>query len=93
MDVEAVRALARAHHVQRLELFGSAARGEVHHDYDFLVVFEPMPPLEHGRAYLSLWQKLEAVLQEKVDLIELEAVKNPFFLKSIEHDRTLLYAA
>jgi uncharacterized protein len=94
MNLETVRELARSHHVRRLELFGSASRNDpLHRDYDFLVVFEPLPPLEHGRAYLSLWQALEATLHHKVDLVELEAVKNPFFLKSIEQDRTLVYAA
>jgi hypothetical protein len=28
-----------------------------------------------------------------VDLIELEAVKNPYFLESIKQDRVLLYAS
>ena len=79
---EHLKAIARQHRVKRLELFGSAARGESAHDHDFLVEFEPMPALEHGRAYFALLHALE-----------LEAVKNPYFLESIKQDRVLLYAS
>lgn len=88
-----LREIARQHRVKQLELFGSAARGSRPNDYDFLVQFEPMGPLEHGRAYFRLKETLEATLGKPVDLIELEAVNNPYFLKSIAPDRTLVYAA
>jgi hypothetical protein len=50
-----------------------------------------MPALEHGRAYFALLHVLELEVG-KVDLIELEAVKNPYFLESIKQDRVLLSA-
>lgn len=52
-----------------------------------------MEPLAHGRAYFSLLQSLEQALGAKVDLIELEAVKNPYFLRAIESERVVVYAA
>lgn len=89
-----LQALARHYQVKRLELFGSAARGESHpSDHDFLVEFEPLEPLEHGRMYFGLLQGLEEALGGKVDLVELEAVANPYFLKAIEGERVLVYAA
>ncbi|WP_337871567.1 nucleotidyltransferase domain-containing protein [Meiothermus sp.] len=91
-----LRQIARQNRVKRLELFGSAARGAEPNDYDFLVLFEPMEPmepLEHGRAYFRLKETLESALGKPVDLIEIEAVKNPYFLKSIAPDRMLVYAA
>ena len=49
-NLERIFELAREHRVKRLELVGSAARGVANPgDYDFLVEFEPLPPLEHGR--------------------------------------------
>jgi uncharacterized protein len=93
LPLESVRAIAAAHDVQRLELFGSTARGEVGRDFDFLVTFKPMPPLEHGRAYFALLANLEASLGRKVDLLELEAIRNPFFLAAIAADRALIYGA
>ena len=92
IHLEHLKAIAHQHRVKRLELFGSAARGEPADDHDFLVEFEPMPVLEHGRAYFALLHALELELG-KVDLIELEAVKNPYFLESIKQDRVLLYAS
>ena len=91
LPLESVRAIAAAHGVQRLELFGSVARGEVGRDYDFLVTFKPIPPLEHGRAYFALLVSLEASLGRSVDLLELEAIRNPFFLAAIAADRALIY--
>ena len=93
IDIEALQAAARLHRVQRLELFGSAARGAVPNDYDFLVVFESLPPLEHGRAYLALLTELQRVLGKPVDLLELEELRNPYFLQNIQSDRTLIYGA
>ena len=93
MNLEVIKRAAAAHHVKRLELFGSAARGETPKDYDFLVVFEPLPPLEHGRAYFALLEELQGMLDKPVDLIEVEALKNPYFLRGIEADRMLVYGA
>ncbi len=62
-------------------------------DIDFLVEFEP---LEHGRYadhYFGLLEDLETLLERKVDLVTIRAVKNPYFLESIGRSRELLYAA
>ena len=88
--------LCRRHHVRRLELFGSAARGEfddTSSDIYFLMEFEP---LEHGAYadhYFGLLEDLETLLGRKVDLVVIRAVKNPYFLESVGRSRELLYAA
>ena len=56
-----------------------------------MVTFAPLQPLIHGRAYLQLAQALEDTLGAPVDLIEEEAVDNPYFLKAIRKDRVLIY--
>lgn len=94
LEFAPLRQIAQQHRVKRLELFGSAARGEANpNDFDFLVEFETMEPLEHGRVYFKLLESLEHTLGASVDLVELEAVRNPYFLKSIALDRVLIYAA
>jgi len=91
-NLENVQKLAREHRVGRLGLFGSAARRvEIPGNYHFLVEFEPMPPLEHGRMYLSLLSALERLCESKVDLLELEALENHYFIAAIEPDRKVLY--
>ncbi|CAM3765100.1 nucleotidyltransferase family protein [Deinococcus frigens] len=88
-----LRELARDHRGQRLDLFGSVARGEADtHDYDFLVTLEPLPLLEHGRAYLSLLSALEDALAAPVDLVESEALSNPYFAAQVQRECVNIYA-
>lgn len=88
--------LCRRYHVQRLELFGSAA-GESfdsrRSDVDFLVEFEPLAEGEHADAYFGLRESLELLLSRPIDLVMTKAIRNPYFLEAIEPSRTLLYAA
>lgn len=92
---DALAALCRRHHIARLEVFGSAARGEdfhPHSDADLLVEFEP-----EFRVGLDEWdavrRELESLLERRVDLVQSGAVRNPFVQRQIERDRQLLYAA
>ncbi len=93
--LETIRQLARTHQVARLEVFGSAAtdRFDENSDVDLLVLFKPMPVLEHGGSFLGLKGDLEAALGRRVDLLEIGSVTNPYFLKAIAAERFLLYAA
>jgi predicted nucleotidyltransferase len=75
-----IAALCRRFQVRRLEVFGSAARGNDfdpgRSDADFLVEFEPesgLPPLEQ---YVGLAAALEALLGRPVDLVEREAIED-----------------
>ena len=88
--------LCRRHQVRVLELFGSAADGTFdpkESDLDFLVDFLPLEPVQHARSYFGLLFDLEDMFHRKIDLVETGAVENPYFLKTINKNRTLLYAA
>ena len=88
--------LCSRYHVQRLELFGSAVRGTFElerSDLDFLVTFAPMEPVDYARSYFGLLAELQTLFERSVDLVELEAQDNPYFLAAIEPTRELLYAA
>jgi uncharacterized protein len=95
-NARAVEQLCREFRVHRLELFGSAV-GETFDprtsDLDFLVEFEELDLDEYADAYFGLLEGLRELFQRNVDLVMVSAVKNPYFLKSIERTRTLLYAA
>ena len=83
--------------VGRLELFGSATtEGEFdpqRSDLDFLVEFLSLQPGEHADAYFGLLFALQDLFGRNIDLVMTGAVKNPYFLESINRNRTLLYAA
>ncbi len=91
-----LKALCRQYHVKTLELFGSATDGTwdpVRSDLDFLVDFHLMAPGPHAKAYFGLWFGLQDLFGRRVDLVEAPAVTNRYFLKSINDQRQVLYAA
>lgn len=91
-----LRALCREYRVKRLELYGSAARGEddpTTSDYDFLVEFLPLQAGEYADCYFGLREGLENVLGRRVDLSMLTAIKNAYFLEQIESSRVPIYEA
>ena len=88
--------LCQQYHVRRLEIFGSAATGvfePASSDIDFLVEFEDLDHAAYADAYFGLQESLSALYWRPVDLVTTSAVHNPYFLRSIEKSRALLYAA
>ncbi len=80
--------------VQRLDLFGSAVTGQYNpeeSDLDFVVEFQPLPAGEYADAYFGLLESLEQLFDCPVDLIIGSAIKNPYFLQSVEKTRTAVY--
>ena len=74
--------------VRSLSIFGSTARGEarVDSDVDVLVEFEGPATLD---SYLALKERLEQVLQTRVDLVTSKGVK-PRLKKIIEREAVLV---
>jgi predicted nucleotidyltransferase len=89
-----IEILCRKHSVKRLELFGSAARGEAHPaDIDFFVEFTDYSAPTIADQWFGLQEDLQTLLKTKVDLVSPRTAKNPYFLKSANRDRVTLYAA
>ena len=83
---QAIAQLCRQHHVDRLELFGSAADGTFtpDSDLDFLIQFNRSPDLSPFDQYFGLLLALKDLLGRDIDLIEPATVTNPFMLKAIQ---------
>lgn len=95
LDREAIATICRAHGVQRLRLFGSAASTRFdpsRSDVDVLVEFgaEARDPFD---AYFGLKEDLERLLGREVDLVMASAVRNPHFAASALAEAEELYAA
>ena len=92
-----IESLCKAYAVKRLRLFGSAAKGDwdpATSDFDFVVEFDDVPPSMHAfDQYLLFKERLEAILGRTVDLVELSAVKNRYFLRNLERTAQDWYAA
>ena len=91
-------ALCRRFDVERLEVFGSAARGtdfEPHRsDADFLVAYKAESTQQPLAQFLGLAQALEELLGRPVDLLErkaLEHSRNDIRRRSILKDATVVY--
>lgn len=89
-----IEALCRHHGVRRLDLFGSAARGDdtPDSDLDFLVDLGERQPAEYARAYFGLKDALEELFGHPVDLVTPPALANPHFRSRIEAERVRIYA-
>ena len=94
---EKLQALCRRFHVRRLDLFGSAARGDFEpgrSDVDFLVEFDRAHPDALSlKTYFGLKEALQDLLGRPVDLVEPIALKNPYLKASIERSREPLFEA
>ncbi len=91
---DALAELCRRHGVSRLELFGSGVGSMFRpgrSDLGFLVVFEQCTLEEHTERYFGLLAGLQDLFGCDIDLVEANAVTNPYFLESIESSRTLIY--
>jgi predicted nucleotidyltransferase len=92
----AIRALCQKHGVKRLDLFGSAARGdfdEKRSDLDFFVEFIDYSAPAIPDQWFGLQEDLERVLQVPVQLVSTRDVTNPLFLDVANSHRVSLYAA
>lgn len=97
IDAEpAIRRACERFGVRELALFGSATSDRFdasQSDVDFLVRFRDMPPSAKADAYFGLLASLEDALARRVDLVEADAITNPYFKSSVEASRVAFYAA
>lgn len=82
--------------IARLEVFGSAARAEDFvedkSDADFLVEF--LPTVQPGLVeFFGAKAELEKLLGREVDLVQWNAIRNPYVIAGINRHRELVYAA
>lgn len=87
--------LCRQYRVQRLAAFGSVltAAFNAESDVDFIVTFEPMPLEEYAENYFALKDALEALFQRPVDLLEAQAIRNPYLKAELEATQQVVYGS
>ena len=94
---EELKGLCHRYRVSRLELFGSAATGQyrpAESDLDFVVEFQAEALAEgYADAYFGLLEALKQLFGRHVDLVVRSAIRNPYFLQSVEETRTSIYEA
>ncbi len=58
-----------------------------------IVEFLPLQPGEHANAYFGLLEALQDLFNRHIDLVMPRAIKNPYFLESINKGHEVIYAA
>jgi uncharacterized protein len=86
----------RRHHVRRLDVFGSGARGgdfdPRRSDLDFVVEFDTRSG-STLKTFFSLRSELAVLFGRPVDLVVLGSVTNPYIKAEVERTREQVYAA
>jgi uncharacterized protein len=92
-NIDTIIRLCKKHKVKALYAFGSVLsdRFSDKSDIDLVVDFDQVSLLEYADNYFDLKFALEDSLRRPVDLIEGKAIKNPFFKKSVDQQKKLIY--
>jgi hypothetical protein len=92
-QLEPLRELCERYGVERLELFGSAARGEfdpAQSDLDFIVQMKGRREPGYARRFCDFADALEALYGRPLDLLTELMIKNPYFKAEVQKDRMTL---
>ena len=88
--------ICKRYRVTKLDVFGSAVRKDdfnlASSDADFLIEFAPEVRVGLSE-FMGIKTELESLLGRTVDLLESEAIVNPYVLASINRNRETVYAA
>ena len=88
--------LCKKYRVATMYLFGSAATDAFNEnsDVDFLISFKNSVTLEeYADYYFDLLFEMEDIFGRKVDLVTEKSLSNPYFIRSVEDTKQLIYAA
>jgi len=85
--------LCEKHKVKSLYAFGSVLtdRFNSESDIDLIVDFYNIDVEDYADNYFDFKFSLQDILERPIDLLEEKAIKNPYFLESINQQRQLIY--
>jgi hypothetical protein len=93
-NIEKLKQLLFEHNIEQAYVFGSAVTGNFNDnsDIDFLVKFNSnLTPLEKGENWWSLHDELRSFFNREIDIVTVNSLKNPYFIKEIEETKVLIY--
>jgi len=93
--IEDLKKLCNTYNVKSMYAFGSVCTDNFneHSDIDLLISFDNLSVEQYTDNYFDLHYKLEALFQREIDLLTDRSLSNPYFIKSVEQTKTLIYAA
>lgn len=91
--LEPLRELCRRYGVERLEVFGSAAKGRFDpatSDLDFIAHFRDQRDPNYGDRFCDFADAAEKLFNRRVDLLTEKMIRNPYFKAELEASRKLV---
>jgi hypothetical protein len=93
-DLRRLAEICRSWRITEFNLFGSVLRDDFRPDSDIDVLVSFAPEAEWNLLdIVRLTEELETVFGRKIDLVEKEALRNPFRRHEILSHREVIYAA
>lgn len=91
--IDDIHRLCSTYMVRHLYAFGSVLTRNFNSnsDIDLMVGFKPMDVYLYADNYYDLKFSLQDILNRQVDLLEEKAIKNPYFLQSIDQQKLLIF--
>lgn len=85
--------LCETHKVNKLYAFGSVLNEsfQTDSDIDLIVEFKNIELENYADNYFDFKFSLQDILKRRVDLLEDKAIKNPYFRKTVNEKRQLVY--
>jgi len=92
-NMNSIQHILHKYNVKRAFVFGSVCTDNFNDssDVDIIVAFQKRYFNNYVDNYLSLESELSALLHRNIDLIAEETIQNPYFIKSINKTKTLIY--
>ncbi len=90
---EKLTELCDRHKVKELYLFGSilTERFIDSSDIDVLVQFSDIELEKYFDNYVDFKEQLELLFEREIDLVEIQAIRNPIFRRVIDREKKLVY--
>jgi uncharacterized protein len=85
--------ICKTHKVKSLYAFGSVLTDNfmTDSDIDLIVDFENIDVIDYPDNYFDFKFSLQNILKRPIDLLEEQAIKNPYFRKNVNQQRQLIY--
>lgn len=93
MNIKRIEELCKMYNVARLYVFGSAVTPDFkdESDIDLLVDFKKIDLIDYTDNYFDFKYSLQNLFNRDVDLLENQAIRNPYLKDSIDNTKKLIY--
>ncbi len=93
--LDKIKYLCQLYDIKSMCVFGSTCSDKFNEksDIDILISFKDISIEKYTDNYFELHDRLEELLNRKIDLLTENSLSNPYFIEAVEETKLLLYAA